>query len=621
MVDERECRKRIKDDPLVERLFLGEGPVYHESNWPLVDATGAILGHGEIAVAALWDGKQVRGFVSADSLLGHAPITAPLQELLVLFSSSIGHLVALQLAQEEARTTAEFHRRVLQGLQAAVVVHAADTRIVMSNQMAADLLGVGEEEMAGKRAPDPAWDFVDEDGTPMVQRDYPVNAVLRTRNRVTDLLVGIKHHGPDQTVWVVVNAFPLLSPDSTVEKVVVTFTDVSARRRMEEERRELETQILQAQKLESLGALAGGIAHDFNNLLVGILGNADLALDLLPADHRGQTHLAKIKEAATHASDLANQMLAYSGKGRFIVEPVSINAVVDDMAMLLRSSVAKNVSLAFDLADDLPLVDADELQIRQLIMNLITNASDAIGKAAGAVTVRTTVADVSDGGDKGVPPATEIPPGACVSVTVVDDGCGMDETTKRRLFEPFFTTQSAGRGLGMAAVLGIVRGHHAAIQVESKPGVGTTVTVLLPVSACPPSSVSVYQTSAPGTAEPVARGGTVLVIDDERSMHFVASELLRKHGFVPLMAANGKEGIELFNKHAEEIVTVFLDLTMPDMNGHRVFDELRRRDPAVRVILCSGYSEREASRDFSDSCLAGFLKKPFKGKDFVAKLS
>ena len=303
-------------------------------------------------------------------------------------------------------------------------------------------------------------------------------------------------------------------PGGRVVRIFGAGQDITERKQAEEEREHLQAQVLHAQKLESLGVLAGGIAHDFNNLLTAILGNADLALMDLPADSPVRQSLAEIGKAARRASELSNQMLAYSGRGRFIVGPINLSDLVREMGELLGVSISKKAIVEYDLAPNLSATIADAAQLRQVVINLITNASEALGEQEGTITLRTRAVQVEQKQLAEAYLSEGASGGRYVSLEVSDTGCGMDEATKARIFDPFFTTKFAGRGLGLAAVLGIVRGHQGAIKVDSTPGVGTTFTVLFPCTEQPVEPVA--QTESP-EALPQGAGSTIPVVDDEES--------------------------------------------------------------------------------------------------------
>jgi signal transduction histidine kinase/CheY-like chemotaxis protein len=373
------------------------------------------------------------------------------------------------------------------------------------------------------------------------------------------------------------------------------------------ERRRLEAQMQRTQKLESLGVLSGGIAHDFNNLLTGILGNADIALRALPKGSRERELLEQVKTAAQAAADLTGQLLAYSGRGTLRMEPLDLSELVEEMGRLLGSSISKKVQLLYELGRGLPLVDADPTQVRQVVMNLITNASEAIGNAPGEVTLRTGSMQVGRAKLAQSYTHDDLPPGEYVFVEVADSGCGMNEETLQKIFDPFFTTKFTGRGLGLAALLGIVRRHRGTIFVSSQPGTGTTFRVLLPASRS-------ERTEAGDREEAVgvwSESGRVLVIDDEAGIRRFARLLLEEAGFDVDEAADGDEALECLGEGSGNHDMVLLDLTMPRRSGIEVLQEIRRGNADVPVVLMSGFTESEVASVLESDARTRFLQKPF----------
>jgi PAS domain S-box-containing protein len=417
-------------------------------------------------------------------------------------------------------------------------------------------------------------------------------------------------HRDGRLVSVETSAVPIFDAQGLFRGYRGIDRDITGRKHAEEERLHLERRVLHAQKLESLGILAGGIAHDFNNLLVAILGNAELALLEIPTSAAGRHSVEDIRQAAVRASELTNQMLAYSGKGRFVVEPIDLGALVRETSRLIEVSVCKSAHLQYDLADDLPLVNADGAQLRQVVMNLVTNASEAIESRAGEglILLRTSLVHLGDNDLPAEASSEDLPAGAYVALDVADTGCGMSNEVKARLFDPFFTTKFQGRGLGLAAVQGIVRGHGGALTIESEPGRGTCIRVVLPVGSGQARSLPSSSASPAG----IWQGhGTALVIDDDGAVRLISRRLLERMGFTVLTAENGAVGLEVFRARSSEIDFVLLDLTMPVMGGEQAFAELRRVRADVRVILASGYNEQDATSRFVGAGLAGFIKKPF----------
>jgi PAS domain S-box-containing protein len=383
-------------------------------------------------------------------------------------------------------------------------------------------------------------------------------------------------------------------------------TDITERKRAEEVRDQLERQLLHAQKLESLGVLAGGIAHDFNNILMAIIGNADLALMRINKESPGVDNLHKIEEAAARAADLAKQMLAYSGKGKFVVEHINLNRLLEDMLHMLEVSISKKAVLRLNLIPNLPSVEADATQMRQIVMNLVINASEAIGDKSGVIAITTGCMDCDKDYLKDVWLYENISGGLYVYLEIADSGCGMDKETMARIFDPFFTTKFTGRGLGMAAVLGIVRGHKGAIKVYSELGKGTTFKILLPASDKP---AEIFNRDS--HADDWKGSGIVLLVDDEESVRGIGKEMLQELGFTALTANDGREAIEMY-KQNPDISFVILDLTMPHIDGEQCFRQLKQLNPDIKVIMSSGYNEQEVTQKFVGKGLAGFVQKPYK---------
>jgi len=394
--------------------------------------------------------------------------------------------------------------------------------------------------------------------------------------------------------------------DAQILGVEGIFRDIADRKRSEEERLSLEKQLLHAQKLESLGILAGGIAHDFNNLLTAIMGNADLALMRLNPESPVFGNLQNIEKATVRAADLAKQMLAYSGKGKFVVENLDLNLLLKEMVHMLEVSISKKAVLHFNQDQPLPQVEADATQMRQIIMNLVINASEAIGDKSGVISITTGCMDCNRSYLQDDWLDVNISAGHYVFLDIADTGCGMDKKTMAKLFDPFFTTKFTGRGLGMAAVLGIVRGHKGAIKVYSEVNNGTSFKVLLPVSGKP---AELFNRS--NNTDDWKGRGTVLLVDDEESVRDIGVEMLKALGFKTITANDGLEAVEQF-QNSPAFSFVILDLTMPHMDGEQCFRELRQLQPNIKVIMSSGFSEGEVTQKFVGKGLSGFIQKPYK---------
>ncbi len=417
-------------------------------------------------------------------------------------------------------------------------------------------------------------------------------------------------------VWLSTSAEPILDDQGRLKGYRGTDLDITARKE-DEARREFEAKVQQAQKLESLAVLAGGIAHDFNNLLMGILGNVELARMHVPDRSPAIVNIDEIERSAKRAAELSRQMLAYSGKNTFLSERIDLSEMVNEMEYILKAGTAERAALKYDLTSDLPAILGDSPQIRQVIMNIITNAVESISEKNGIISITTGAMECSRDYLKATVLDEELPEGTYVFIEVADTGCGMDEPTLSRMFDPFFSTKFTGRGLGLAAVLGIVRGHKGALTIYSETGRGTSFKALFPACSGPPPRTRERE------AIPVKRwqGSTVLLIDDDRAVRTVSRKMLEKVGFAVLTAGNGREGVEVFEKNADRITCVFLDLTMPEMGGAEAYRHLRRINSDVPVILTSGYNEKDAVRNFPGKGLAGFMQKPYQLRQIITKLS
>ncbi len=401
-------------------------------------------------------------------------------------------------------------------------------------------------------------------------------------------------------------------------RVVGAVRNVSERRRSEEERRRLEKRVEDAQRMESLGALAGGIAHDFNNLLAVILGSAALAETELDAPERLAHRLSRIRSAADFGAKLTQQLLSYAGGSPASVEPLDLGQLALEMLDLLRASVPSKCSVEVDVPEQLPLIEGDATQLRQVIVNLVVNAGEALGEGGGEVNLRIGRVRAESDGEGDAADSREQQAASLLEylfLEVEDDGPGMDDATRRRVFEPFFSTKQTGRGLGLAAVHGIVRRHRGEIELVTAPGQGTRFRVILPRAA---SSDSGSVAAAAARSGPPARQATVLVVDDDEAVLELATEFLKRAGFRTIVAGGGADAIRLFEERADEIDAVVLDWVMPGVNGEEVLGALRRLRPDVRVVLVTGYraaSTRRASDSAEPS--PSYLHKPFAADELV----
>jgi two-component system, cell cycle sensor histidine kinase and response regulator CckA len=394
-------------------------------------------------------------------------------------------------------------------------------------------------------------------------------------------------------------------------------TDVTESKQQEEHRRALERKMVDAQKLESLGILAGGIAHDFNNLLAAILGNANLAQLKLPAAQAEiGTYLKNVEKTAMRAADLCRQLLAYSGKARFAMQVLDVNDVVRETLELLEVSITKKAALRVELRHGVASAVADPTQLRQVIMNLVINASEAIGDRSGLIRVRTGLIQADAEYFADAYGAGEIAPGEYVFVEVIDNGSGMSAETQKRIFDPFFTTKFTGRGLGLAAVLGIVRGHNGALKLASTVGKGSVFRFLLPAA---PAPVPDANEKRGGGRVDWKGDGTILVVDDDPAVRAVIARMVEAFGFDVLQAVDGRHGVEVFTENRADVRAVVLDMTMPNLDGREAIEQMRRVQDDVKVLLVSGFSENCAT-NLAKGGPNGFLQKPFNPEELKMKL-
>ncbi|MCI0705828.1 MAG: MASE1 domain-containing protein [Planctomycetia bacterium] len=605
---------------------------------------------------------------------GHGPfgsLTSTTRILMLWTGATTAALIVLSLttaqAQREraesalASSVGEF-QALVDGTPAAIVRYTADGTLTFVNETLCRLLDSRREWLIGRAVQDFIPNLPRTDGVADLPVAQPMSGPAAGASGVI--------RKPDGSCrWYRWTARRITGPNGQPEFQAVGI-DLTERRQAESERAAIERKMQDAQRLEALGVLAGGVAHDFNNLLAGVLGHAELAVAELPTDHPAREHLATVLSGVAQAGGLTRQLLAYSGKGRFMLRPLNLNDLIRQTTELLRLTLPKKVQLTLELADSLPPVTADDGQMRQVLMNLLINAGEAIGDRAGTVTVSTAAhllaLDTVSGGVYS--PAA---PGQFVELIVSDTGCGMDEATRARLFDPFFTTKFAGRGLGLSAVLGIVRGHGGGIRVDSTLGEGTRFTVLLPaVLDAIPATTSATQTPAPtdtpipfhrSTAragvfqltrtrerpsEPPAglselehvaenasrstvvaesssgsRGGLALVADDEPTVRQVGALMLRQMGYEVLTAANGREVVDLFTTHAQRVRLVLLDLTMPVMDGAEALAMIRELSTEVPVVLCSGYAVEAVPEKLAHDTVTTFLQKPFARNDLRQALN
>lgn len=494
---------------------------------------------------------------------------------------------------------ARFRLMFERSADAILLLDAKTNRFVEYNQATLDMLRCSRDEMR-ELHPSELSPPRQPDGRPSFEKanEMIAAAIARGSNRFEWV-----HRSPNRDDFPVEVLLTPIQPGPNPVLLVV-WRDITERRQSDEALR-------QAQKLESLGVLASGVAHDFNNLLTVVAGNVTLIRASLPREHEVNSLLSQVESAVFKAAELTRQMLAYGGKGAFVVEPIDLKRTVNEIAELLRVSIPRRVQVNHDLAA-VPPVLADRAQLQQVVMNLVTNAAEAIGDAEGAITIRTGAVTLDDATISRDFRGQELAPTRYARLEVTDSGHGMTPEVLSRIFDPFYTTKSAGRGLGLSALRGIVRSHHGGLRIRSEPGRGTTFEVFFPAAEQAPRVDAPVHATPPRSAKVRA---TVLLVDDERLVRRTGAANLRQLGCTVFEAADGEEALTVFREHLDEIDFVLLDLTMPGMGGHETFRQLRLIDPGVRVVLCSGWAESDLAEQFHDALPAAFLAKPYRTTD------
>jgi PAS domain S-box-containing protein len=548
--------------------------------------------------------RAVESFDTGSELQLHVPVTGS-GELAALGEAVNRMLARLRRVHQELASSEYQYRRLVEMAQEGILVIDPQDNINFANPAICRILGYEREELLKLSI----YDIL----APIHHDTFAGDMELRRQGAVaTDQRRMRTKDG--ETRELLVTACPLFDPDGHYEGALGVLYDITERQRNERALQE-------SQKLESLGMLAGGIAHDFNNILVGIMGNADLARSELPPDSPARQLIGAVIDASQRAAELTRQMLAYAGRGQIVLSQIDLNDLVQDMLPLLGAALPKNTRIELRLAPQLPLFKGDATQLRQVVLNLILNGAEALYGASGRVRVETELVQAS-ADDLASPYLTPPPPpGSYIQLQITDDGSGMDEHTLHKLFDPFYSTKFAGRGLGLAAVLGIVRSHNGTIRVSSSPGQGSRFRVLLPVEATAIAAVAGAAAADRQLDTALASQLVVLVVDDENSVRRVTLAMLRHLGATTLEACDGEQALALYRQHGAEIGAVLLDLSMPRMTGREVFEALRALNPGLPVILMSGYTAFENEAQVDGPQPTAFLEKPFTRRQLLDTLT
>lgn len=495
----------------------------------------------------------------------------------------------------------------------------SQARYIGWNKAFEDLFGLTSEQIYGKTV---AEIFPDENAAIYYQEDLDL---IKHHGKQTKQIELIDSKKEKHSALLLKTVYP--GEDGGTGGVLGLIVDITPIKKEEDKKLRLEQEAQHAQKLASLALLAGGVAHDFNNMLTVMLGNIELAMSEIPFDSPASDYLRNARTSCLKAADLCRQMLIYTGKHPFTKKPVNLNTLLQEMDQLLQAAISRRLYIQYRFTQPLPLVEADPNQLKQAIMSIVVNASEAMAEKPGVITITTGYMKCDESYLETIAPACRVAldkplkQGQYVFLEVTDTGTGIPPEIQKKIFDPFFTTKFFGRGLGLAAVLGIIRTHRGGIKVYSEVGKGTTFKILLPVTTNGKiASSHANHTEITKSVKEPALVGTVLIVDDEDSIRELAGKTLEKIGMKVYEASNGSEALVIFNKHKDEIDYVFLDFTMPGPPAEEVFREIRLLKPAVKVVLCSGYAEEQATMGFHGKGLAGFLQKPYNIHELIAKL-
>lgn len=517
-----------------------------------------------------------------------------------LMAGTILDISGSKMLDEKCTSIENIYQALFEHSGTAMAIIESDTTISMVNDRFAELAGLPKDEIEGKKS----WrEFVDpadlkrmlkyhrarRSDSEGVPEQYEFTLIDHSRERHSILL----------------NIAMIADSDRSIASLL----DVSILRKSEQKRLEMEREVRYAQRLESLGVMAAGIAHDFNNILMVIMGNADLIQSDMPPSHPNYDKTLDIIAASKRAAEICRQMLAYAGEQHLVIKEVDITEEIRKASKMLEVSIAKNAVLKYQLADNIPPVSADTMQLRQVILNLVINASEAVERDSGYITLATGTMHCSSLELRKTYFNNDLIEGDYAYIKVSDNGVGMDERTKTHVFDPFYTTKFPGRGLGMSTVLGVVRAHQGTIKIESQEGEGSTITVLLPLAE---KGADESEPSAPRKYENLTLDGNVLLVDDEEGVLQVAKSMLESFGLSVMTARNGREAINIFMLHRENIGCIIMDLAMPHMNGELAAARIRDIDKDIPIIIASGYDRNKVSKTFEYVDISGFIGKPFQ---------
>ena len=570
-------------------------PEFQYNGTPSSEMAGEVMQKAieEGSILFQWNHKRLNGAIFPTSIiLGRVKIGHKTLLLGIVHDVSLSNPPDDEMVKREKE-----YQSTLDNLSIGIVVHAADTSILLSNPAAQEILGLTKDQMNGKQVIDPEWSFVDESGGKLDPKDYPVSIVMKNKELLKNRTFGILRSDRNYTTWVLVNAVPVFDEEGFLKKVVVNFYDITELKTIEEE-------LIHSRKMDAIGQLAGGVAHDFNNMLAGIMSSAELLKSRFSAESIENTYIDMILHSSQRAADLNSKLLSFARKGKAVSTPINVHAVLDDAVGILERSVDKRIRITTRKTAKYHTVTGDNSQLQNAFLNLCINAANAM-PGGGEIFISTENIDLDDSFCRTCP--FNVVPGNYVYIEVRDSGVGIPPENLKKIFEPFFTTRPKGKGtgLGLASVYGTLQQHHGAISVYSEEGVGTSFHLYLPISE---GVVPLYKKEE----KIVSGSGRILLVDDEEIIRITAKEMLKDMNYEVLTAQNGQEALELYRVNSSRIDLVILDMVMPDMNGREVFPLIREINPEAKVIISSGFTKFEDLNAMNEQGLCGFIRKPYR---------
>jgi len=504
--------------------------------------------------------------------------------------------------EEELRASEEKYRLIVENTADVVMLTRPDGIITYLSPACERVLGYDPEDLVGQQP----WIIHPEDLKKVESIHY--QALKGKSGSNFEYRISTRE---GETKWISHSWSPIMV-EGQLQMIVSVVRDITERKREEEERAKLESQLRQAQKMEAIGTLASGIAHDFNNLLGGILGYSSLLLGKLPAEDANRKYVELIEKAGNRAAELTNRLLGFARRGKYEVKPVDVNRLINEVVQLLSASINKKIKIRTNLCGENPFTKGDPNQLEQILMNLCVNAQDAM-PGGGELSICSQVVHLDE---KFVSEHLGATQGEYVRLSISDTGMGMDEETRAKIFDPFFTTKEQGRGtgLGLSMVYGIVKNHGGYVSCHSRLGKGTTFDVYLPLTQ------GVLSQPRKGRVEPVSGSESILVVDEEEILRDLMKDILEGLGYGVMLASDGREAVDVYREHKGGIDLVIVDMMMPKMGGRETFQELRRINPEVKALLASGYSKDTAAQQILDLGVKDFLHKPFSLEEIAHKV-